>query len=312
MEALLNVSLPVFGIVLAGFLAGRFGLLGDAATEALSKFVFYVALPPLLFLAMARAPLEQIFDWHFIGAYALGQAATFLIALTVARTFFGLSLAPASLFGMAGIFGNTGYMGIPLAISAFGDWAALPAIISTVINSAIVITVIVALIEAERSEKASVLGIAFDVGGAMLRNPLLVGPVLGMAVSILGLPLPEPVVRFCELIGASAGPCALFSIGLFLVGKPVSTGLTEVSAMVVLKLILQPLLTFLLFLFVFPAEAGWIAVGVVMAALPAGANVFVLAQRYGVYIQRSSSVILLSTLLSVATVSALLAYFHDV
>ena len=310
MEAILNVSSPIFGIILCGYLAGRAGLLGDAATEALSKFVFYIALPPLLFLAMARAPVAQIFYWPFIGSYLLGQSITFVVALIVARGVFGLRPAERSLFAMAAIFGNTGYMGIPLAITAFGEAAALPAVVATVINSAIVITVVVILIEADMSEKAGMLGILGDVSGALIRNPLLVAPILGILISLSGLPRPVPLERFCSIVGAAAGPGALFALGLFLVDKPMTAGLDEVGVMAALKLLIQPAITLALFLFVFPATPLWQAVGVIMAALPVGANVFVLAQRYNRYVARSSAITLISTGLSVITVSILLIHYQ--
>jgi predicted permease len=131
---------------------------------------------------------------------------------------------------------------------------------------------------------------------------------LGIAWSLTGLPLWTPLDRLCGILGAAAGPCALISIGLFLVGKRISSGALESGTMIGLKLVVHPLLTALLALVVFDVEPLWATVAVLMAALPVGANVFVLAQRYDVYVQRVSAATLLTTVLAVVTLSALFTW----
>lgn len=305
MKPVVSVVLPVFAIILAGYLAGRFRLLGDESSEALNRFVYYVALPVLFFSSMARVEPGAIFNWPFIAAYGGGQAITLVLAMLMARIVFKNRLAESSLFGMAAIFGNTGYMGIPLAIVAFGDPGAFPAILATVFKSSVIIALITALIEVDLSEAGRRRDVARDVVLAVVRNPLVASSALGIAWSFTGLGLSAPIDTFCNILGAAAGPCALFAIGLFLVGKPLRRGLGEVGAMLGFKLVVHPLVTWWLAFRVFDVEPLWATVAVVMAALPAGANCFVLASRYGVYVQRASSAILLSTVAAVVTVSLL-------
>jgi predicted permease len=308
MTALLNVALPVFGIILAGYLTGRAKLLGAHATEALNLFVFYIALPPLLFLAMARTEMARILNWDFIGLYGLSMLGLYLVALTVSRLVFKRSLGEAGLAGMAAIFGNTGYMGIPLTITAFGEEMALPAIIATVMNSALVVGGVSALVEGATRGGQGSLVVAGHVLRSLSRNPLVLGPLAGLTIGGLDLPLPTPVVTFCEIVGGAAGPCALFAIGLFLVGKPIAASLGEVGVMVALKLLVLPALAFLM-LPLFPGlDPDWARVLLIMTALPIGANVFVLAMKHDTWVLPASSATLLSTVLSVATVSALLAW----
>jgi malonate transporter and related proteins len=88
MNALINVVIPVFGIILTGYLAGRFGVLGPESAAALNRFVYYFAIPAALFIFAARAPLDRIFYWPFIGALASGSVLTLLIALMVGRLWF--------------------------------------------------------------------------------------------------------------------------------------------------------------------------------------------------------------------------------
>src|SRR5205814_8486147 len=133
----------------------------------------------------------------------------------------------------------------------------------------------------------------------------------GLAWSALALPLPTPVEKWLDLLGAAAAPCALFTIGLFLCGQPVSrSGLAEASLATAIKLLLQPLLAdCVLPLFVglksVPGQAA-----LILAALPTAANAFVLAKQFNIAVEQNTAAVLLSTALSVITVSALLVWLH--
>jgi len=309
MHVILDVVLPVFAILLAGYLAGALKLLGESSSEALNRFVYYIGFPPLLFLAMARVPVAEVLHWPFLAAYGGGFFAVYALAMGVGVLFAGRDLRLQNLQGLTASFANTGYMGLPLYLTAFGQEGALPAVIATVFNAVVAVGFATMVAEIARREHGSALRAAGVVAGANLRNPLLVAPALGLAASALAVPLPTPVVTFCELLGATAGPSALFAIGLFLVGKPLRSGLGELSWLVAAKLVIQPAVTAWLAFVVFPMERHWAVAAVIMSALPVGALAFVLAQRYGVYTQRSSTAILVTTVVSFATLSALMIHF---
>ncbi|MCW9040404.1 MAG: AEC family transporter [Rhodospirillales bacterium] len=310
MGPVFNVVLPVFGIILAGYLSGRFRLLGKEETGALNKFVYYITLPALLFLAMARVKPDRIFDWHFIGAYAGAMTATFIIAYVLIRVFHpDRRLGERGLFGMAAIYGNTGYMGIPLTLIAFGPEGTVPAIVATVINTAVIIGAIGAMIEVDLSVGESRGAVARDVVMGLLRNPLFTAPLAGIAVSLLGLEVPGPFATFLDIVGKAAGPCALFAIGLFMVGQPIGDGKGEVAMMVGLKLLIQPVIAWALATYVFEMDPLWTKVAILMSALPAGAGLFVVAQKFNVYVHRATSAILVSTVISVLTLSIVFSYF---
>ena len=309
MDAVFNVALPVFAIMATGWLAGRFGVLGSHGSEILNRFVYYAALPALFLVSMAKAPVADIFNWNFIGAFFGAQIGTFAIAVLVGKILFPGRLAQMTLHGLSAMFSNTGYMGIPLLILAFGDNGILPAAISTVINGALNMAIAIALIELDLARSGGPLAALRDATIGMMKSPLVLAAAAGLGWSAFGLPLPVPVENFCNTIGAAASPAALFSIGLFMVGRQATAGLGEVSWLVFLKLIVNPALALLLILTLFPMEPVWVASAVIMSALPTGGLVFILAQKYGIYLQRSTSVILISTLLSVLTVSAAMVYY---
>mgnify|MGYP001302783182 CR=1 FL=1 len=304
--AVLDVVLPVFGIVLAGWLCGRFGLLGQASSEALNRFVYFVALPALFFLSMAQAPVAEILNLPFLAAFGGGVLLVALLSLPVSRLAFRNGLGPSGLHALSATFSNTGYMGIPLLVTAFGPEGALPAIIATVLNGAVVMAIGIAVIEADLARGRGAARIVLDVAGGVARSPLVLSAAAGIAASALGLPLPRPLVTFCDILGAAAPPAALFAIGLFMAGRSITTGLAEVSWLTALKLLVQPVVTWVIAVPVLGLDPFWAASAVVLAALPTGSLVFVLASQYGVYVQRATATILVSTVLSVITLSALL------
>jgi malonate transporter and related proteins len=309
MQAVFNVALPVFGIMFAGYMSGRLGLLGESASQALNNFVYYFALPPLLFLSMAQVPLEQIFNWPYLAAYTGGVLAVFAAAMIAGLILFPGRPALHCMQGMAATFSNTGYMGVPLFIAAFGEQMLLPALIATVYNGALVVGVMVVLIELDMKAGSRPLLILRGVVVAIAKNPLVMSTVIGILFSAWQIAVPVPIENFSKILGAAAGPAALFSLGLFLYGKPMTAGLGEVGIMTFLKLIAQPLITWWLAVPVMNLDPFWAASAVIMAALPTGGLAFVLSLRYGIYTQRMSGTILMSTVLSVVTVSFVLVYF---
>lgn len=316
MQAVLDVVLPVFGIILAGYLAGRFRILGAESSDALNRFVYFFALPALLFLGMARVPLEQVFNLPFIAAFLGGVVPVYALAIVVGRFAFPGRMALQSLGGLSAVFANTGYMGIPLFLTAFGAAGTLPAVIATVLNSALVIGAAIVLIELDLSRGHGLLKALGDVARALARNPLIVSPIAGLAWGGLGLKLPAPVVTFADLLGASAGPCALFAIGLFLATRSLAALMggrraIEVTWLMILKLVLQPVVTWWLAGW-FGLDPFWAASAVILAALPTGALVFVLASQYGLYIERASAAILGSTVVSVITLSIVMILLQPV
>lgn len=312
MSAVVNVAFPVFAIILAGVVAGRVGLLGSAASQALNSFVYWIALPPLLFLVMAKAPVQETLHLPFLGAFLGGTFAVWLLGSLIGRALYGTSLAEATLLGMSASFSNTGYMGIPLFLAAFGQPGLAPAGLATVAVSLVSVGVAVVVLEVSARRGIGLRRAMAGAAAALARNPLVVSPLLGIGWSVLALPLPTPLVTFAELMGAAASPCALFAIGLFLAGRTATgerprVGWLEAGWITILKLIWQPLITGALIITVFPMEPFWATSALILAALPTGALTFVVAQRYGVYVERCSAVILVSTIFSVFTVTVLLA-----
>jgi malonate transporter and related proteins len=308
MDALINVVVPVFGVVLTGYLAGRFEVLGSDSAAALNRFVFYFALPPALFIFMARAPVEKIFNWPFIGAFVGGELGTFLIALVVGRFLLGQDVATRAVAGLTAAQANTVYMGLPLLLTAYGPDGALPTIVATLCLTFLFITGVIAVLEGTRASEQSAFRMAAQLSGRVLRNPLVISPLLGILFSTAALPLPKAASNYLDLMAATVGPAALFSLGLSLVDRKLTGNMGEVIWLTTLKAIFNPLLTFALVTYVFAMDPFWSKAAVILSAMPTGANAYVIAQQYNVHVETVSSVVVVSTGASVVTISLLLIW----
>jgi predicted permease len=310
MQALIDVSIPVFGIILAGYLAGRFRLLGQDSTAALNGFVYFIALPALFLSSTSQAPVAEVLDWRLLAVVGGGYIATAIPIAIVARLLFSRRIGEIGLHSAASVFANTGYMGIPLVLTAFGEVATNAMIATVLANLFIVLGIASAVMEIDRTGSTGPR-IVLDAARGLVSSPLLVACVIGMAMSGIGLSFPVPALKFLDLLGTAAAPCALFAMGLFLVGQSVRRGAGEVGWLTVVKLIVHPLVTWLFAKYVIPLPALEEAVAVLMAALPTGGLIFVLAQRYGVYVQRATAAILVTTIFSIVTVSLIIQYYVD-
>jgi predicted permease len=313
----LGAAFSVFAIIICGYLAGRYGVVADSGARSLNNYVYYFALPALLFLSLADAPLSSLANWGFLGANLGGILASFALSAALARLAFGKKRATPAIHGMIGSFGNTGYMGIPLLIAAFGKEAALPAALATVVHNLPVIALVILSFEAARAASGGDAGkrvsgaLLGNVARAVLLNPITLSVLAGMAAAVSGVGLPKPLEVFAGLLSDAAGPTALFALGLGLVGQTeafgrVRTSVAELAAPVTVKLLFQPLVTALLVAYVFHLEGLWAATAVIMAALPVGASVYIFAQRYEDSVDVASLAVLFSTVISVATVPVLL------
>ncbi len=289
--------------MVSGYLAGRSKLLPAAASEVLTRFVFVIALPALIFASLSSITVAEFFNWRYISVLGGGMLAMFCIGMIVARLIFPDSLTAMGLHGLTAMYSSTAYIGLPLILTVFGDAARAPGIIGAIITGLVFAPLAIVLAEIDQHHEDS-LHIWRPLFVAFTRPPII-AVVAGLTVSSTGIPVPAPVTVFFELLGGAFVPCALFAAGLFIAGCSIRGATAEISWLVCAKLILHPLITWWLAYRVFALEGILPAVAVVQAALPSGVPVFVLAQQYKTFVTRSSSVIVVSTAISVLTVSVL-------
>jgi malonate transporter and related proteins len=295
-----NAVLPVFGLVACGLLAGRFGLVTQASSEALNQFVYAFALPAMLFVAVYRGSLEEILSGYFLAAVVIATLSTALVGYLLSRRVQNAERPESILRGLNGSFANTGFLGIPLVAVAYGERAVLPAALATVATNLFSFAVAIVCLEMATNPRG---GNLMRTLAGVARSPLIWPIGLAVLLVALDVRVPVPLEKFATLLAAAAGPCALFAIGLFVSQLSIRAGVAAAWPSTALKLLLHPLLTALLVFYVLPVDAFWAKIAVVCASLPLGATAFVLAQRYKLLEAETSTGAVLSTAASVLTVS---------
>jgi predicted permease len=312
MHAVLNSAVPIFALILTGFVCGYFGVFDRVATDNLNRFAVYLALPSLMFVAMSRITPDQVRQFGFVAAFCGGFAISFAAAFAVSR-FRGRRVASASIEGLDAGYSNVGFMGIPMCLLVFGPESAPASIIATLFTACVLFLFAVVVVEIDLKKGGSSWSTALRVAASVLRSPLLIAPVAGLAIGLSGLRLPAPFESFTTLLGGAASPAALVCIGLFLAQERiVSHDAVSIGILVAMKLILQPAVTAFLAFYVFSMPPLWSHSAVILSALPIGSGPFTIAKLYGLEAGVTSGAILASHIFAVLTVSLLVGWLAQV
>lgn len=308
MHTILVVVVPIFALILIGYLCRKTGKLGPKAASEINLMVVWLCLPALLFKVTATASWDEIWQPGFILAFGLGTLAMFVFTV-VWRVLAGHSLVASSIDGLSAGYANTGYIGIPLCALLFGQPGLQPALISTLIVVCVLFATAVVCIEIGLQQEKHFGRAIAVVLRALSKNPLVIAPLAGAAWATTGLGISVPVMHFLEMLSAATTPCALISLGLFLAQKA-PAGDTSPWPLVGMKLIGQPLITWILAFKVFALQPLWATSAVLLSALPTGTGPFMLAEYYNREAGVISQAILVSTLGSLVTLGGLLYFFN--
>jgi len=309
MSAVAEIVLPVFALILVGYGFGRTRLLSAEGARGLGVFVYYAAIPALLFRGMAAEAPPAGGSFGLLCAYFAGTLSIFALSMALGRLLFRLNFAEMGLMGMSTSFSNSVQLGIPLIVSAFGQAGLVPLSLIISLHGIIMLSLATVVVEVGRGHGGELLHTAKATLLAILGNPVIAAIIVGFLWRELGLGIPGMLGRFIDLLAAAATPAALFSLGATIARFRLAGDLRESLTVVAIKLFLLPLAVYLFATRVFALDTFDTAVAVCCAALPTGSNAFILAQRYEIYVARAASSVLISTALSILTMGALLAYY---
>ncbi len=314
MLRVLEVTFPVFALVFCGFFGQRWRLLPERAVDGINAFVFFFALPAMLFRVVATQPLAGFADGRLALGYALTGLAVFFFTRAAAlparaprsATPSARDRSEAVALGLTAAHGNIGYLGLPLVLELGKQYA--PTVVLVIIcDIFVVITLSIALLEIERRHSrrtgtAPAGPVLTTVFGGLVKSPLVLSIAIGLAWALAEPPMPEVMDNFIRILSAAAGPCALFAIGASLGDRRIEFSRT-VRALLSIKLVAHPALAAVVLFVVVRAEPASAAIGVLAASLPAASNTFIIAQRYGVDTREISASIVAGTFVALLTVS---------
>lgn len=295
---LIGLTAPLFLLVLLGFVLSRCGW-PRTASDALTRFVFSVAVPTLLFRLMSDFSRLPRVDARLLIAFFGGCLVVYVVGRLAAASLFRMDGVAQSVFAMGGIFSNNVLLGIPLAKVTLGE-ASLPAVsLVLVFNSLVLWTLVTISVEWARHRDLSPRGLVRTTRG-VVANPVVASILAGTAFGFVDLPLPGVIDRTLQMVSEAAVPLSLIALGMGLAEFGIRTGWRESTAIAVLKLIAQPAAVYTLarMLGLPPLETAAV---VMLAALPVGANVYLMSRQFGVLAGAVASAIVLTTALAALT-----------
>ncbi len=305
----LTLSFPLFSLVFAGYAVMHFSGLPRSWSEKLSRFVFMVALPAMLFRLMSDFSRLPPVDTRLLLAFFGSCLIVFAIGRLVAWKAFALDGVGQSVFALGGVFSNNVMLGLPLAKLVLGD-AALPSVaLVLVFNALILWTLVTVSVEWARHGSFSLKGGAKTVF-AVLTNPIVAGILAGTLFGFAGFSIPHLVDVPLEILGQIAAPVALLALGMGLAEYGIRDRWQISLSITALKLLLQPLVVWALarFLELPPMETQ---VVVLLASIGVGVNVYLMSRQFRVLEGPVAGSLVLSTALAAVTTPLVLALAHN-
>ena len=304
MGDILSLTIPFFGIILLGAFSRSSGFFDEQAGRILARFAFFVVLPAFMFVSITSAPVSEIANPHFILRYEAVTIIIFALGIVFATRILGLSGRSSGIFALNATYPNYGYIGVPLAILAFGQGAVVPMSLILVCDS-IMLLLLTAVFTRDKGS-ADLSSALMQMLQSMARNPLLLSVLAGFIFSASGLTLPDMPIFFLDMLAGAAAPTALFALGITLIGQPIRSARAELGTITILKLVIHPLLMGVVMLTMPGLDVLWIQTAILFACLPVAANVFALSEFYQAYSGRTATSIMLTTLIASLTVPATL------
>jgi malonate transporter len=306
--SLVSLTAPLFLLVLVGYALSRWGRWPKIVSDALTRFVFAVAIPAFLFRLMSDFSRLPPVDARLLIAYFGGCLVTFALARVVAARGFRMDGTQQSIFAVGTIFSNNVLLGIPLAKVTLGD-ASLPSVsLVLVFNSLLLWTLVTVSVEWARNRDFSVSGI-FRTARDVVTNPVVAGILLGTLFGFTGLPLPAMIGDTLGLMSEAAVPMSLIVLGMGLAEYGIREGWRPSLALAALKLAALPLAVYLIAsaLALPPMETRAV---VMLASLPVGANVYLMARQFGALEGPVAASLVLTTALAAVSTPLLLTFVH--
>lgn len=307
MSPALAAVAPVFATVALGYGVARAGLFTHEATAGLTRFMYYLAIPAMLFRSLAGADLPASVPWAFLASYYLPALVVFALARAGAVRWRRWPRRDAAIAGMGAAYANMVLLGLPLVLNAWGEAALVPLFVLLATQSLVFFPLTTVLLEAradpDRHLARRLVPLAL--------NPVLISLALGICANLRGIGVPAAVDTVLAPLAAAAPACALVALGLSLAHYRAHAAAGDVALLVALKMLLQPLAVFLAGR-VLGVDGAWLAVAVLLAAMPCSVNAFIFSSQYHVREGVIARAVVVSTVLCAGTATVLIGWLGPV
>ncbi len=305
MQTVLSITIPFFSIIFIGTFFRATKVFDEESSKIITKFAFFVTLPPYVFLNIVKSSNTNIFQWDFIIRFEIVTILLITFSFLFSKFLFKYKNREASLFSLNSSYPNYGFLGIPLCILAFGENAAIP--ISMILFADTIVLLTFITFFASNSNEKKIYKKLFFILMNMIKNPLLLAVLIGFIFVIFNIPIYSLIYKVLNTLSVAAPPTLLFALGIMLWNKIDTNFVRLITFITIFRLVIHPLLVFCIFYF-FPSSVSslWINVAILSSCLPVAATAFAMAGYYETFIKETSSSILVSTILSTISVSMIL------
>lgn len=307
MLEILGITSPLFAAMALGFIAVRLEFFSKADIRVLGRFVIAIALPALLFKALAERSFADILNVTYLTGYGLGSLTALGVGVGVAYFVKKRDLQTSAMVGLGMSLSNSGFIGYPVVLQFLGASATVAVALSMMIENLLILPLAFALAEARTSDGSArkwhaTVAVIFR---GFLRNPLILAIAAGFLCSMLGVHLPGPIAHTIDMFAMASGAVALFVIGGTLVGLKLKGASGSIILICAGKLLLHPLAVFLMLLVLPPMDPILHQAAIILACIPMFSVYPILAQKYGAE-EWCAAALLAGTVTSFATISIML------
>lgn len=308
MDSIFWQILPIIIVVGLGYAAIRFDFVSQAANEGITRFVFAVALPALLFrnLATANVTGNLQYIWKLLLGYYGGSLILMLGGIVVAKYVFGKGRAEQHIHAVGASHANLILLGVPAGLILLGTRFTMPLLLVVGLHGMIMALLLMLV---SRIRAGQVAGLPLAIGQTALnqaKNPIFIALVAGILYSVLDLPeLPGWANAILRILGNAVLPAALFGLGGLMVRYRFAGHYAEAGSVAALKLVAHPVIVYLIAGSLLGLN-NWAWVAALLAAMPVGFNMHNMASRSQNGAALATTATALSTVASIVTVMALL------
>ncbi|MEL6922248.1 MAG: AEC family transporter, partial [Pseudomonadota bacterium] len=303
MLAIFLTIAPVFILIAIGYVAVRSGYVKPGMGEALNTYAVKIAVPILLFRAMATLDFAQAFSVPLLISFYTGAIACFVLGIVGARIIFKRRPGEAVVIGFGATFSNSVLLGLAIVERSHGETALVPAFGIIAFHASSLYIMGMVTMELMRRDGRPMNETLKAAGKSIIANPLMIAILLGVGFNFSGLPLADPFETATAMVAASAIPAALVGIGASMTQYRMRSGLRESAYIAFLSLLVHPFIVLVLGHYVFELNELMLLAAVTIAAMPPGVNIYIFASMYDRAVDVAASAFLLSTLLAVVSVT---------
>jgi malonate transporter and related proteins len=293
-----DLILPVFAVIVTGWIVGYTGYLSRALSDALIHFAYNIAMPALLIVTIAQEPGHSLINWRFLLAFGGGSLLCFILVLGIMSIHISRGVASRTMYGMAASMTNTGFVALPVLQAIYGQRAVLPAAIATVFVAVVMFPTAVILLEVGQRDAHGSRTAPMATVKHVVLNPMVISTLIGMLWSVLNLRMPGPVTAYFGILADALTPCALFAIGLGLSIDGLRANIGRASLLSAVKLVIMPLIVYGLSVLL-GLDPLYTIAAVICAAVPTAKTVYILAGEYRCEETMVASTVSMTTLASI-------------